>query len=151
MAQSSFNWTPRCLCYFLLVYELQLTSSKWNRFRHHRCMFPWSGPAIYGQNFLSYKDLDLWRNCLSNNTARSFSHTHTYSVSSLKLGQSFCCHNSYWRCRYSKEQFKTPDWQKALKNANTERIRREYFMAKNYVDTNPPKPWLDLFTIKQVQ
>lgn len=27
----------------------------------------------------------------------------------------------------------------------------EYFMTKNYVDTNPPKSWLDLFTIKQVK
>lgn len=36
-------------------------------------------------------------------------------------------------------------------NANTQRIKWEYFMMKNYVDGNPPKSWLDLFTIKQVK
>ena len=36
-------------------------------------------------------------------------------------------------------------------NVNTERIKLDYLMMKNYVDSNPPKSLLDLFTIKQVK
>lgn len=35
-------------------------------------------------------------------------------------------------------------------NANTERIKWGHMMTKNYLDTNPAKSWLDLFTTKQV-
>lgn len=54
--------------------------------------------------------------------------------------------------QYLKGQFKVNQTGKKLyMNVNTERIKLDYLMMKNYVDSNPPKSLLDLFTIKQVK
>lgn len=80
-AQSCFHRPPTLhLCYLLSLEELRLMSSKWNRFCHQRCTFPWSGPSD-----LWPKLSGLWAGgfivgavCISQLTHSFHTHTHTH-------------------------------------------------------------------------